>query len=125
MTKWIGVDLDGTLARTTQGDGVKIGQPIPAMVARVANWLRQGKRVRVLTARRLTSAQTTEIRRFLSNNGLADCEITNQKDNDMVALLDDKAIRVIRNKGQICSGCRDHAEAFSDQSDGRQILTDC
>lgn len=49
MTKWIGVDLDGTLARTTRGDGVKIGPPIPAMVARVANWLRQGKRVRVLT----------------------------------------------------------------------------
>lgn len=49
---WIGVDLDGTLA---QYDGWKgcshIGEPIPAMLARVKEWLANGVDVRIFTAR--------------------------------------------------------------------------
>jgi len=59
MTKrWIGVDLDGTLAHypTTCKDTWaykwnEIGPPIPAMVNRIREWLVDGKEVRIMTAR--------------------------------------------------------------------------
>jgi len=49
---WIGVDLDGTLARhdtTTQFP--KIGEPIPKMLERVKQMLNEGYRVKIMTAR--------------------------------------------------------------------------
>jgi len=51
-TGWIGVDLDGTLAKYDKWIGVHhIGDPIPLMVDRVKEWLRQGITVKVFTAR--------------------------------------------------------------------------
>ena len=49
---WIGVDLDGTLARYEQYEGpMSIGEPIPEMVDRVKAWLAAGREVRIFTAR--------------------------------------------------------------------------
>jgi hypothetical protein len=50
---WIeAVDLDGTLAHSTASyDPAKIGEPIDLMVERVKQWLRQGREVRIFTAR--------------------------------------------------------------------------
>lgn len=49
---WIGVDLDGTLARYTSGFGLAtIGQPIPEMVDKVKQQLALGNDVRIFTAR--------------------------------------------------------------------------
>src|SRR3990167_1331238 len=45
MSKWIGVDFDGTLADT------ETGAPIPAMIERVKRWLEKGIEVRIVTAR--------------------------------------------------------------------------
>lgn len=52
MTEWIGVDLDGTLAKFTewQEDG-GIGEPIQPMIDRVKDWLKNGQEVRIMTAR--------------------------------------------------------------------------
>ena len=46
---WIGVDLDGTLA--VYYDWEIIGDPIPLMVERVQQWLKEGKHVKIFTAR--------------------------------------------------------------------------
>jgi hypothetical protein len=44
--------LDGTLAKYDHWRGLShIGEPIPAMVARVREWLAQGLEVRIMTAR--------------------------------------------------------------------------
>lgn len=49
---WVGVDLDGTLARRrSDWSGGQIGEPVPAMLARVKKWLAEGKDVRIFTAR--------------------------------------------------------------------------
>ena len=49
---YIAVDLDGTLAFYDHWRGVEhVGEPIPAMVQRVRQWLSEGKDVRIFTAR--------------------------------------------------------------------------
>lgn len=49
---WIGVDLDGTLARYEGWKRVTdIGEPVPAMLERVKSWRAEGREVRVFTAR--------------------------------------------------------------------------
>lgn len=50
MKGWIGVDLDGTLAEY-DGDVNTIGKPIEQMCDRVRAWLKEGKDVRIVTAR--------------------------------------------------------------------------
>lgn len=47
---WIGVDLDGTLAQYN-GDVSIVGDPIEPMADRVRQWLKEGKDVRIVTAR--------------------------------------------------------------------------
>ena len=48
---WIGVDLDGTLAKYGSWNGGQIGDPIPLMVERVKQWIAEGVEVRIFTAR--------------------------------------------------------------------------
>src|SRR5574343_703797 len=50
--EWVAVDLDGTLAKF-DGNFSRwdIGEPVPAMLDRVKQWLAQGRDVRILTAR--------------------------------------------------------------------------
>lgn len=49
-TGWIGVDLDGTLARYSRYSKYP-GEPIPKMVNRVRRWVNDGREVRIVTAR--------------------------------------------------------------------------
>jgi hypothetical protein len=52
MTGWVGVDLDGTLAKYDAWLGpTEIGPPVKPMVARVKKWLAEGRDVRIFTAR--------------------------------------------------------------------------
>lgn len=119
MKGWIGVDFDGTLA--AQGAPVTaIGAPIPAMLARVREWLANGLDVRIFTARVGECGQRSD------ENGLVDdaafareqralidawCSahfgrvlpITATKDFQMVALWDDLAVQVIPNTGEIAT----------------------
>jgi hypothetical protein len=111
---WIGVDLDGTLAKydTWRGE-CHIGEPIPLMVERIRGWLAQGITVRIVTARVSTGdgdrsgSSITEIRgaieRWCWTHVGAKLEVTCCKDFAMIELWDDRAIQVVPNTGQTIS----------------------
>lgn len=111
----IAVDLDGTLA----DDSVismqdyrpdLIGEPIPMMVNRVKEWLKQGKEVVIFTARVFPGYGQTEnsltkhaIRQWCLKHIGRELPVTCQKDPMFCEIYDDKAIRVVKNKGVISS----------------------
>lgn len=98
---WIGVDLDGTLAQDGGWEGPEqIGEPIPEMLDRVRNWLNQGRRVKIFTARACIPQQIPPIRDWLRKHGLPELEITNMKDYAMIESWDDRAVEVIPNTGR-------------------------
>lgn len=96
---WIGVDLDGTLATSTDSIDT-IGAPIPEMAERLLRWHRSGIKVKIFTARASTPKQVPLIRAWLADNQLPDLEITNVKDQSMWEVWDDKAVEVIRDTGR-------------------------
>jgi hypothetical protein len=99
---WIGVDLDGTLAKFTKWKGAaNIGEPIPAMVARVRRWIGHGKKVKIFTARADDEVSVNAIKRWLKTNEMPDMEVTNLKDEKMIEFWDDKAVAVEKNTGKI------------------------
>ena len=110
---WIGVDLDGTLAKSVKSQATEdIGVPIHRMVKQVKKWLAEGREVRIFTSRvnpchRRTEA--TPARRAIeawSKRYLGQVlPVTHEKDWDMVLLFDDKARQVERNTGRIVSSC--------------------
>lgn len=128
MTKWIepwyGVDLDSTIAH---GDskGYEIGAPIEKMIQQVKQWRKEGKDVRIVTARvdGNTRAHSPEELALIGNSwnpllAIGEIEryckqhigeilpVTDRKDAGMQLLFDDKAIRVNKNTGEVCTGCR-------------------
>lgn len=113
---WIGVDLDGTLARY---DGWKhllhIGAPIWPMVERVKGWLTDGKRVKIMTARITPPYYLPErdknlnitredversIQDWTEEHLGARLEVTATKDLHMIELWDDRAVQVAVNEGE-------------------------
>lgn len=118
---WIGVDLDGTLAEFHGWiNMVHIGDPIPEMVERVRAWLDMGVDVRIFTARVDSKAvalslnnDTDELLNHVEKvrSIIQDwtekhlghrLQITNVKDFKMIELWDDRAVRVVLNKGCPC-----------------------
>jgi hypothetical protein len=110
---WIGVDLDGTLAKYTEFKGeTVIGDPVPLMVTRVQKWLRLGIEVRILTARvyldhenifSARSARVAQIRNAIEEWCFKHIgkklEVTDKKDPKMIELWDDRVVQVIPNTG--------------------------
>lgn len=98
------VDWDGTLY-TFEGNGVRMGKPIPHMVGRVKAWLDRGRDVRIFTAR----ASYKDLKKREAAIAAIEQEclkvfgkilpVTNAKDFEAVEIWDDKAIQVIRNTG--------------------------
>ncbi len=125
---WIGVDLDGTLAHYDGWKGVDhIGEPVPAMLARVKQWLAEGHDVRIFTARVCISARyaavapstcmedgsrsargwcviTAYINAWLEKHLGRTLPITNEKDLAMVQLWDDRCVQVVPNTGARVDG---------------------
>lgn len=102
---WIGVDLDGTLAVYDEWRGPEhIGEPVPAMLARVKMWLWQGIKVKIMTARAGDPKFETPIRLWLRKHDIGGCDITNQKDFDMIELWDDRCVQVEPNTGRRMDG---------------------
>ena len=98
---WIGVDLDGTLSQDGGWRGPEqIGDSIPEMLQRVRNWLNQGRRVKIFTARACIPQQIPPIRDWLRKHGLPELEITNMKDFAMIESWDDRAVEVVPNTGR-------------------------
>ena len=101
VSGWIGVDLDGTLAKYEGwGDG-SIGEPVGEMLFRVRKWVADGVTVKVMTARASDPEQVKAVRAWLDALGLESVAITNVKDFAMVELWDDRAVAVERNTGRI------------------------
>jgi len=109
---WIGVDLDGTLAKYDGWQGHKaIGEPIPAMVERVKRWLAEGRDVRILTARVCARQATHEryeaivaIEKWCSEHLGRVLALTSEKDFKMIELWDDRCVQVIPNTGERADG---------------------
>lgn len=103
---WIGVDLDGTLARKGGLDDTVIGEPIPAMLARVKTWLNEGKRVKIFTARACEGdvAQIALIKAWCLKHVGQELEVTATKDYDMAVLWDDRCVQVVPNTGRPANG---------------------
>jgi len=102
--KWIGVDLDGTLAKIEDWqDPTEIGEPIMPMVDRVKQWLKKGRTVKIMTARVADNDEDVinAIKEWCKTHIGQELEVTNRKDLGMIALIDDKAIRVEKNTGKI------------------------
>lgn len=115
---WIGVDLDGTLARYEGFQGVDtIGEPIGPMVERVRRWLEQGKNVRIFTARMHGHGMAiigggiadvkTPIEQWCLKHLGAVLPITNVKDFGMITLYDDRCVQVIANTGELVGSNKD------------------
>jgi hypothetical protein len=105
---WIGIDLDGTLARS---DNIlnqsKIGSPVPKMLNHVNQLIKDGNRIKIVTARAADPEQIILVKKWLKENGLPALEITNAKDFGMTLLYDDRAIQVITNTGEIVKNSRE------------------
>jgi hypothetical protein len=123
LNPWIGVDLDGTLARYDGWKGADhIGDPIPKMLARVKLWLEQGKEVRIFTARvgpagraGIPVEQVREsIEQWCLQHIGVKLPVTNLKDFGMVQLWDDRAIQVVPNTGFRADGaeCEHGVDTF-------------
>lgn len=108
---WIGVDLDGTLARYTEFvSPYFIGEPIPLMVERVKKWLSEGRTVKIFTAR---VAEEDVVKRAGIKAAINSwcvlhigrvLEVTCKKDYKMIELWDDSAVQVIPNTGRRADG---------------------
>lgn len=103
---WIGVDLDGTLAKYDGWRGVDhIGDPVPRMQARVKKWLEEGQEVRIFTARvghrpahEVLRARTV-IDLWCKKHLGRELPVTCTKDLAMKELWDDRCKQVIPNTG--------------------------
>lgn len=103
IERWVGFDLDGTIAEYRGWKGVEhIGKPIPSMIHKMETYLVQGVKVKVFTARIHNQPDAIPpIRKWLDNLGFKDVEITNIKDQGMIKLYDDRAVQVISNEGVV------------------------
>jgi hypothetical protein len=105
MNGWIGVDLDGTLAKYNGWQGeLHIGEPIQPMIIRIKAWLQAGVKVKIFTARVSNNAETvTEVINTWCLEHIGEIlPVTNQKDYAMIELWDDRCVRVIPNTGIRC-----------------------
>jgi 3-deoxy-D-manno-octulosonate 8-phosphate phosphatase KdsC-like HAD superfamily phosphatase len=98
--KCIAVDLDGTLAYYDTYKGAHhIGRPIPAMMQKVRKWLKEGHQVAIFTARASSEENIRYVKERLKKYGLPDLMVTNIKYPQFTDFFDDRAWRVLKNKG--------------------------
>lgn len=107
---WIGVDFDKTLVHYESGDFDKpFGPPIRSMLERVKGWLKEGKEVRIFTARvshngtakRMLEAsrEHRKIEAWCTEHLGCIIPVTNVKDQRVNELWDDRAVHVAANTG--------------------------
>lgn len=108
--EWVGVDLDGTLARDLPPPYPNIGPPLPRMVARVRAWIACGIEVRIVTARMsperhdfgdTADEQKALVQAWLREHVGVQLEVQSYKDGFMCLLYDDRAVAVKRNTGEL------------------------
>lgn len=100
-TPWIGVDLDGTLAKFGMWSGFgHVGKPVKPMLQRVRQWLDDGYRVKIFTARASIPEAIPPVKKWLRKHKLGDLEVTNKKDFALIEIWDDRCVHVIANQGR-------------------------
>ena len=104
---WIAYDLDGSLAKLTESYNPRvIGDPIPASIQRVKEWLSQGLQVKIFTARvspiNPDAAIAREaIRQWSLKHLGAALDITSDKQPQAIEYWDDRAISLVPDTGEI------------------------
>lgn len=97
---WLGVEFDGVLAQVQAGERLpQPGDPVPAMLNRVRQWLMVGIDVRVFSNRAADPDQLTVVENWLAANGLS-LPVTCEKDFQMSVFYDARAVHVIHNSGE-------------------------
>jgi len=97
------IDFDGTIAYyDPNGNSGDIGEPIPGMLDKINNWIKQGIKIKIFTGRANIPESIKPMKLWLKLNGFPELEITNTKGIDHDLILDDKAREVIFNTGVIC-----------------------
>lgn len=127
---WIGVDLDGTLAEYYGWRDMHIGQPIAPMLARVKQWLVEGRTVKIFTARvgpaiasphngmtPEADSQRKLIGEWCEKHIGHMLEVTATKDFAMIELWDDRAKQVVPNEGHSVEEQRDLASLAAQNLD--------
>lgn len=105
--KFVGFDLDGTLARSPdEFDIKKVGEPIKPMVDKLREHLAKGDTVKIFTARASTPGAAGPIHAWLKKHDLPELEVTNVKTPGLKLLYDDRAVGVVRDKGTVKSAAR-------------------
>lgn len=105
VERWVGFDLDGTLAVYDEWKGIEhFGAPIASMIARVKEYLVQDVKVRIFTAR-VAGEDADKARGFIeawseTHIGVK-LPVTNEKDQGMIKLYDDRAVQVVENTGEV------------------------
>ena len=103
--KFIAVDLDGTLARYDKWVGWgHIGEPIPAMVERVKEWLREGHAVIIFTSRATDAQNVPTITDWCEQHIGVALPVTSIKHRYFSEFWDDRAISVEKNTGRRTDG---------------------
>lgn len=97
---YIAVDFDGTLAKW-DGWNKELGEPVPLMLERLKTWLKEGKEVRIFTARAEIPEEVPPIEAWCEKHLGQKLRVTNVKDLSMIELWDDRAIGVEMNTGRI------------------------
>jgi hypothetical protein len=145
---WIAVDLDGTLAQYNGWVSEEhIGNPVPAMLTRVKEWLAAGRDVRIFTARvdggevaiamgnedgqRFRDVQRVKgfIERWCLEHIGQVLPITNRKDYGMIELWDDRCVQVVPNTGEafadrIAALEQDNAQLRAENTKLKQPVSD-
>lgn len=106
------VDFDATLATYEKFEGPDIlGEPVPAMVERVKGWLKEGRDVRIFTARASSDGTpkrnleathaANAIRSWCKLHLGQELPITTQKTWETDEIWDDRAVQVEKNTGKV------------------------
>ena len=100
---WVGVDFDGTLARTDNPGHFEppypLGGPVVGMVELVQSLLAAGVTVKIFSARAIEPASIPLLQDWSERHGLGRLEVTNQKDYFLIRYYDDRAIQICANHG--------------------------
>lgn len=103
-TPWVGVDFDGTLAKHGGwGPITNDTAPILPIFEMVQSLLKQGVKVKIMTARACCPIKSAAIEQWCLHHLGTKLEVTNKKDGYMVALYDDLAVAVERDTGKLLS----------------------
>ena len=102
--RWIGVDLDGTLAHKGEHYTGEIGHILPRMKQRILDYLSDGMEVKIFTARVAQECTKTGrtipeiislIQDWLESNELPRLDVTCIKNRECIRIYDDKATQVV------------------------------